>query len=183
MGRAESNRPFKFGPDNRREFIVQDSEVAFRAYNNSDGNPLFLGRAKPGSAESDPVWQIAHITYDDNQGVTSITWPENDEGAFSSNYEFIWDDFTLDVAVVDVTQANPAVVTVTDIAAFEAGDLITFSGVEGMTELNFTGSNIYTIANLLGNTFELVGIDSSAFPAYSGGGVIKTASYSVYVYG
>jgi len=92
MYRAAQNRPFKFGAADRREFIVQDSEVALQAQNDGDGNPIYLGRAKVGTLTSEAKWQIRLIAYDANQGVTSVTWPQNDEGNASSDFEFEWDD-------------------------------------------------------------------------------------------
>lgn len=92
MTRSGQNRPFKYGERDRREFIVQDSEVALQAENDGNGNPIYLGRAKVGTATSVDKWQISAIAYDGNQGVTSVTWPQNDEGNPSSEYEFTWDD-------------------------------------------------------------------------------------------
>ncbi len=92
MTRNGQNRPFKYGERDRREFIVEDAEVALQAQNDANGNPIFLGRAKIGTATSEAKWQIRAIAYDGNQGVTDVTWPENDEGNPSGEYEFIWDD-------------------------------------------------------------------------------------------
>ena len=92
MTRSGQNRPFKYGAKDRREFIVQDSEVALQAQNDANGNPVFLGRAKVGAATSEPIWQIRAIAYDANQGVTDVTWPQNSEGNASTEYEFIWDN-------------------------------------------------------------------------------------------
>lgn len=90
MGSA--NRPFKFGAKDRREFIVEDSEVMLLCQNDSNGNPIYVGRAKIGSSSADAVWQIKFVTYDANQGVISVEWPENDEGNPSGEYEFIYDN-------------------------------------------------------------------------------------------
>lgn len=92
MTASTINRPFKFGPNDRREFIVEDGEVALQAENDANGNPIYLGRAKVGTATSDNKWQIRAIAYDANQGVTDVTWPENAANIASSNYEFVWDD-------------------------------------------------------------------------------------------
>lgn len=92
MTRSGQNRPLKYGEKDRREFIVENSEVELRAQNDANGNPIYLGRAKAGVAESEDRWQIRFITYDGNQGVTSIEWPENDLGNPSTEYEFVWDD-------------------------------------------------------------------------------------------
>jgi hypothetical protein len=92
MSTSGINRPLKFGPNDRREFIVQNSETAVLAENNASGDPIYYGRAKAGSSSSEEKWQIRYIQYDANQGITSITWPQNSEGNPSTNYEFAWDD-------------------------------------------------------------------------------------------
>lgn len=86
------NRPFKFGEKDRRLFIVQNSEVALQAENDANGNPIFIGRAKVGTLKSEAKWEIVFITYDVNQGVISMEWPENDLGNNSAEYEFVWND-------------------------------------------------------------------------------------------
>lgn len=86
------NRPFKYGQRDRREYIVEDSEVAFLAENDANGNPVYIGRAKVGTLSSEEKWQIRAIAYDANQGVTSVTWPQNDSGISSSDYLFEWDE-------------------------------------------------------------------------------------------
>ncbi len=91
MTRSAINRPFKFGARDRREFIVEDAEVALQAQNDVNGNPIFLGRAKVGTPTSEAKWQIRAIAYDGAQGVTDVTWPENNEGNPSGDYEFEWD--------------------------------------------------------------------------------------------
>lgn len=67
--------------------------------------------------------------------------------------------------ITGVTQANPAVVTAAN--TFVNGEQVTIAGVVGMTELN---DNTYTISNVTSTTFELTGIDSTAYTAYSSGG-------------
>lgn len=85
--------------------------------------------------------------------------------------------FVLKTATISgVTQANPAVVTATA-HDFNNGESVTISGVVGMTELN---GNTYTVANATANTFELQGIDSTAFTAYvSGGTVVSDAIFEL----
>lgn len=87
-----TNRPLKFGPRDRREFIVQDSEVALQAENDMDGNPIYIGRAIVGTTTDEPKWQIMFLTWDANDSILSIEWPENTQGNPSSEYEFVWDD-------------------------------------------------------------------------------------------
>lgn len=90
MTRSGQNRPFKYGERDRRQFIVEDSEVALLAQNDANGNPIYLGRAKVGTATSETKWQIRFITYDANQSPVSVEWPQNDEGNPSNEYEFAW---------------------------------------------------------------------------------------------
>lgn len=176
-----TNRPFKFGSKDRREFIVQDSEVALRAINDTSGNPIFLARALVGTAESEQKWQIRKIQYDSNGGAISVTWPVNSLSAASTNYEFVWKD-TATAVVTDITQANPGVATTSSAHGFSDGDIVLFQGVAGMTEVNFDGSNLYTVANSTATTFELSGIDTSAFTAYSSGGTVTNANAINYTY-
>ena len=92
MTRSGNNRPLKYGEKDRREFIVEDQEVALRAENDANGNPIYVGRAKVGVATSEAKWQIRKIAYDANQSPTSVTWPQNDLSNESGEYEFVWDD-------------------------------------------------------------------------------------------
>ena len=85
------NRPFKYGANDRREFIVQNSEVAYRAINDANGNPTYLGRAKAGTLTSVEKWQIRKITYDAAQGITAVEWPQ-DGGLASADFIFEWDE-------------------------------------------------------------------------------------------
>lgn len=75
--------------------------------------------------------------------------------------------------ITGITQANPAVVTISS-HGYSNGDQVYITSVTGMTEIN--DSNIpYIIANVTANTFEVQDIDgnnvdSSGFTAYSSGG-------------
>ena len=68
--------------------------------------------------------------------------------------------------ITGVTAADPAVVTATA-HGLATGDRVRITGVAGMTELN---GNTYTIEVVNANSFNLVGVDSSAYTAYSTGG-------------
>jgi hypothetical protein len=179
--RALDNRPQKFGPQDRREHIVQDSEVSMICVNNTAGSPIYVGRAKAGTALSEAKWQIRHLEYDANGGVTRVTWPVNNINAASTNYEFVWETLTTHT-ITGITQANPAVVTVSSITGLVNGQLIVISGVAGMTQVNFNGSNIYTVAGIAGSTFQLSGINSTGYGAYTSGGTVDIGSYLTYTY-
>lgn len=86
------NRPFKYGERDRREFITYKSEISIICENDANGNPIYIGRAKAGAALDRPVWQISKQTYDATQSLTRKQWPQNELGAASTEYEFIWDD-------------------------------------------------------------------------------------------
>jgi hypothetical protein len=67
-----------------------------------------------------------------------------------------------------VTQANPGVVTTDLNHGFATGQVINIAGALGMTAIN----NVpLTIAVLTETTFS-IGIDTSGYPAYTGGGVV-----------
>jgi len=91
MTRSGNNRPFKYGARDRREYISQECEVAIRAENDANGNVLYLGRAKVGTLDGEVKWQISFHAWDSNNSLTSRTWPQNDEGNASTEYEFEWD--------------------------------------------------------------------------------------------
>ena len=43
--------------------LGQAEHQSIRAENDVDGQPIYIGWAQPGSAESDPVWLIAFLEY------------------------------------------------------------------------------------------------------------------------
>lgn len=88
-------------------------------------------------------------------------------GLTTGDTVYLYGSNSFDLTITGITQANPAVVTVIDIGDLVNGQEITINDVEGMTEVNFDGSNLYTVAGISGNTFQLSGIDSSAFGAYT----------------
>lgn len=92
MSNPGTNRPLSFGEKDRRTYITYKSEMEIRCDNDVNGNPVYIGRAKVGTAEGDQKWQISFHTWDANQSLVSKKWPTNDEGAISADYEFIWDD-------------------------------------------------------------------------------------------
>lgn len=73
--------------------------------------------------------------------------------------------------VTNITAANPPVVTYSGADIWTNNDVVSIHDVIGMTEIN---GEMGTVANLntTANTFELSGVDASAFTAYSSGGVV-----------
>jgi hypothetical protein len=73
--------------------------------------------------------------------------------------------------VSGVTNANPAVLTYVGADTYANGNRVVITGVGGMTQLNnreFTVANVNTGAN----TFELSGVNSTAYGAYTSGGTV-----------
>ena len=77
-----------------------------------------------------------------------------------------------DSTITGATQTNPVVVT-DNSHNYSNGDVITISGISGMTELN---GKEYKVANKTANTYELTdmlgnNIDGTSYTAYSTGGI------------
>lgn len=89
---------------------------------------------------------------------------------FGNNYVWFFKDQGIithtAVNITGITRANPAVVTA-NAHGFSNGDKVLIQSVAGMTEVN---NRWFTVANQTANTFELSGINSSSYTAYSSGG-------------
>lgn len=92
MSNPGLNRPFKFGPGDKREYITYNSEVEIRCENDASGNPIYIGRAKSGVSEGSLMWQISKQTWDASNSLLTKKWPQNSDGDASVNYEFSWTD-------------------------------------------------------------------------------------------
>lgn len=78
--------------------------------------------------------------------------------------------------ISDATATNPIVITTTTAHGFTAGMQVKITDVIGMVEINF---GVYTVANPTTYTFELLGIDGTAFTAYTSGGIVKEVVTSI----
>jgi hypothetical protein len=91
---------------------------------------------------------------------------------FGNNYIRIFKDGGLvtesTTAITAITKANPAVVTANS-HGLSNGDRVFIASVSGMTEVN---NREFTVAGATTNTFQLSGIDSSAFTTYTSGGTV-----------
>lgn len=74
--------------------------------------------------------------------------------------------------ITGATQANPCEITAVA-HGFANGDLIYIDGVVGMTQIN---KQLFEIVNVATDTFELSGVDSSAYTAYASGGTASPAA-------
>ena len=59
----------------------------FIAENDVNGNPVYVGYAKPGESVANPVWQIKKYTYDGNQAATNAEWAND-----NTSFKFVWND-------------------------------------------------------------------------------------------
>lgn len=70
--------------------------------------------------------------------------------------------------ITGITAASPSVVTSAS-HGLSNGDRVIISSVSGMTEVN---NRQFVVANKTTNTFELSGVDTSSYTAYSSGGTV-----------
>lgn len=73
-----------------------------------------------------------------------------------------------------ISRADPCVVTETSHGR-SSGDVVKFSGIGGMTELN---DEIFVIERIDANSYSLVDVDSTGYNAYTSGGLVDEATFS-----
>jgi len=83
------NYPYIKQDANGRDLQDSSGDMTFRGDYTSN-NLIYKGFAKPGSAEGSLVWQIAKLAYDGSNNILSIKWPQDANGAASSDYAFSW---------------------------------------------------------------------------------------------
>lgn len=69
-------------------------ERSFRGAYDVNNNLIYAGFAIPGTATSSANWQIRKLSYDVNDNLTDIKWPQFPYagGIASREYKFVWDD-------------------------------------------------------------------------------------------
>lgn len=82
------------------------------------------------------------------------------------------------VEITGITNANPPVVTAAN-HGFSNGQTVQIVGVEGMTEINQSPSQAYTVTGVTTNTFELSGMDTTSFGTYTSGGKVAQVANQV----
>jgi len=80
--------------------------------------------------------------------------------------------------ITAINQGNPCVVTAPG-HTFTNGEFVQIANVQGMTEINQDKTEAYTVTNAATDTFQLSGMDSSSFHAYTGGGTVMRVSNQV----
>lgn len=71
--------------------------------------------------------------------------------------------------ITGITNANPPVVSAAA-HGFSNGQTVQITGVLGMTEINQDATEAYTVSGVTTDSFELAGMDTTAFGTYTGGG-------------
>jgi len=72
--------------------VIQNSfytDMTFRG-DYTGTNIIYRGYARPGAAEGSNVWQIAKLAYDGSNNLISVKWPQDANGAPSSEFDFNW---------------------------------------------------------------------------------------------
>ena len=79
--------------------------------------------------------------------------------------------------VLDITKADPAVVTTSAAHGLSNGDVVKLSGILGMTEVN---DEVFVVESLTSTTLSLVGVDSTNYGTFvdSGSASVDVASFS-----
>ena len=75
------------GFDGRLLQRMNANNMALQIERDGQGNPIYIGIASPGTATSEPYWQIRKLTFDGQNNVTEIKYSSG-----SSNFDSIWDD-------------------------------------------------------------------------------------------
>jgi len=83
-------------------------------------------------------------------------------------------------SVTSITNSSTPLVTVSSIGSLVNGDFVHFTNVVGMTELN---GNSYEISNVIGNTFNLVGVDTTLFGTFLSGEAKTRTGPGIYIQG
>jgi hypothetical protein len=82
------------------------------------------------------------------------------------------------VAITGINNGTPVEVQAPG-HSFTDGMTVQISGVEGMTQINQDATQAYTVVNAVLNEFQLVGMDSTLFGVYTGGGTVREVTNQV----
>lgn len=95
--------------------------------------------------------------------ITAIS-PTTGEESYPDQGGSATPSFETQITINNITQANPAVVTTATPHGYTIGDEIWITNVTGMTQVNNLRFNVGTVTGA--TTFQLAGVDSSAYSAY-----------------
>ena len=136
-------------------------------------------RVLPNST-TDQVWVVTKRTINGSDKRFIETYADgdgtDDEHAFADS----WLSLNSPTTITAITAANPAVITANS-HGLSNGDSVIIKNVKDAEELDLDSTKtnmsdlnngIYTVANSTSNTFELSGVDTSAYNAYGSGGEV-----------
>jgi len=132
-----------------------------------------------GAASDSTIADFGDKTIDQfaDDTLTSFVYDEGSEiflGGDRSGQIFVLEqggddaEVLFEASIVNVTTANPGVVTMTGDVGLSNGDIITISDVGGATDIN---NREFVVANKSGNSFELLG--ENVTQAYTSGGTVR----------
>lgn len=134
-------------------------------------------------SEEDEVWIIVKRTIDGSEVRYIEYFMPHQWFSTLSDYFGVDCGLTYDggdaVAISGMTKANPVVVTTSANHGLTNGDEVRIYDVSGMTEVNVGLTEAYTVANKTDDTFELSGIDGSAWTTYTSGGYVKKVTDTI----
>lgn len=176
-----NNRNFVVANVTTNTFTLQDTFGVVNLDTTGYSNYVSGGTASKIYEISTP-YQLADLfalKYGQNADVMYIVHPNYEPMKLTRSGSTNWslalfsrtgDPFTSKITISAVTAANPAVVTATG-HGLSTGNVIIINTVVGMTQLNNSiHGTQYTITKIDADHFSLLGIDSSAYTAYSSAG-------------
>lgn len=87
IGGIDGKKVFVFDHEGNQIVAFGDATTYTTQFDFESGsNPIYIGRASPGSATSSALWQIKKLAYDASGNITSIKY-----AAGSDNFNQIWD--------------------------------------------------------------------------------------------
>jgi len=180
---------FKFRNDQNYLMLFYNTKIRFMSYDASgnfgwvlDGSSNILEVTTPYSLS-----ECRELVFAQNADVMVITHQNYPPKALTRTAAnaFTFTDYAFTDAggspfaaktatITGATKANPCVITSAN-HNLRSGDIVTITGVVGMTQLN---GNSYVVTMLTSSTFSLNSVNSTAYGTYtSGGSAAKTASY------
>lgn len=170
--------PFSFNTEQTYILVFEDLKLRFM----KDGAYILNGGSPYEIATPYTEAQLSRLNITQDADVLTIVHPSHDPANLSRIADTNWTLTDIDYAptvtppvwassvvlnITNITQADPAVVTVASTAALVNGNTADIADVLGMTEINGL-SPLITIIN--STTFSLDDVDSTGFTAYSSGG-------------
>jgi hypothetical protein len=129
-----------------------------------------------GGARKRPAFKYIMGQRSDSSDVVLVPFQYNTEQAyvlaFGANYIWFYKDQGLitftGTAITGATNASPGVVTAVA-HGLSNGQYVTITGVVGMHQIN---NRVFQVAGVTANTFQLSGVNTTAYGAYSSGGTV-----------